>query len=87
MSNEKKQPVFKKVSDLRPGSSGHNLRVKVDKATIVVDRPRGPKGQPLKVAECIVGDESGSMVFTARNEQGGSPRRDLHAHRHLPALL
>eukprot|EP00878_Enallax_costatus_P002262 GHUV01002436.1.p3 GENE.GHUV01002436.1~~GHUV01002436.1.p3 ORF type:complete len:137 (+),score=27.79 GHUV01002436.1:141-551(+) len=69
MSEEKKQPVFKKVSDLRPGTSGHNLRVKVDKATVVVDRPRGPKGQPIKVAECIVGDESGSIVFTARNEQ------------------
>ena len=42
----------------------------VVQAQIVVDRPRGPKGQPLKVAECIVGDESGTIVFTARNEQG-----------------
>lgn len=43
----------------------------VMEAKIVVDRPtRGPKGQPLKVAECIVGDETGCIVFTARNEQG-----------------
>lgn len=69
MSQEKKQPVFKQVADLRPGTSGHNLHVKVEKATIVVDRQRGPKGQPLRVAECIVGDESGTIVFTARNEQ------------------
>jgi len=66
---EKKQPVFKQVADLRPGTHGHNLHVKVVKSQIVVDRPRGPKGQPLKVAECIVGDESGTIVFTARNEQ------------------
>lgn len=48
------------------------LRVpaQVVKAQIVVDRPRGPKGQPIKVAECIVGDETATIVFTARNEQG-----------------
>jgi hypothetical protein len=44
--------------------------LQVVKAQIVVDRPRGPKGQPLKVAECIVGDETGVIIFTARNEQG-----------------
>lgn len=69
MSEEKKQPVFKKVAELRPGTSGHNLHVKVEKSQLVVDRQRGPKGQPLRVAECIVGDETGSIVFTARNEQ------------------
>eukprot|EP00879_Flechtneria_rotunda_P003093 GHRR01003314.1.p1 GENE.GHRR01003314.1~~GHRR01003314.1.p1 ORF type:complete len:137 (+),score=24.79 GHRR01003314.1:486-896(+) len=69
MATERKQPVFKQVADLRPGTSGHNLHVKVVKSQIVVDRPRGPKGQPLKVAECIVGDQSGTIVFTARNEQ------------------
>jgi hypothetical protein len=26
---EKKVPVFKKVADLRPGTHGHNLHVKV----------------------------------------------------------
>jgi hypothetical protein len=39
-------------------------------AKLVIDRQRGPKGQPLKVAECIVGDPTGVIVFTARNEQG-----------------
>jgi hypothetical protein len=109
MATEKRAPVFKKVADLRPGTHGHNLHVKVltrlassspdplqgwpgqdnqptpaltepcplssapaqvVKAQVVVDRPRGPKGQPLKVAECIVGDETAVIVFTARNEQG-----------------
>jgi hypothetical protein len=26
---EKKQPVFKQVQDLRPGTQGHNLHLKV----------------------------------------------------------
>ncbi|WIA39045.1 hypothetical protein OEZ86_005189 [Tetradesmus obliquus] len=67
--SEKKQPQWKKVSELRPGTHGHTLNVQVVKAQVVVDRARGPKGQPLKVAECIVGDETGTIVFTARNEQ------------------
>lgn len=67
--SEKKQPVFKQVSELRPGTSGHNLHVKVVESKVVVDRQRGPKGQPLKVAECIVGDQTATIVFTARNEQ------------------
>ncbi len=38
---------------------------------MVLTRAKGPKGTPLKVAECLVGDESGIIIFTARNEQGG----------------
>jgi hypothetical protein len=29
MASEKKAPVFKKVEELRPGTHGHNLHVKV----------------------------------------------------------
>jgi hypothetical protein len=25
-----------------------------------------------RIAECVVGDETGSIIFTARNEQGDS---------------
>ena len=46
----------------------------------------GRAGAPApRVSECLVGDESGTMYFTARNEQGArfkqSPRhsRDLQA--------
>lgn len=66
---EKKEPTFTKVELLRPGTRGHTLNVKVLQAKTVLDRPRGQRGPPLKVAECIVGDETGTIVFTARNEQ------------------
>ena len=40
-------------------------------AKTVVDRPAGRTGSsPAKVAECLVGDESGVIVFAAKNEQG-----------------
>ena len=40
-------------------------------AKVVVDKPaRGPL-KPQKVAECTVGDETGVILLTARNEQGG----------------
>ncbi|GBF88997.1 hypothetical protein Rsub_01496 [Raphidocelis subcapitata] len=54
---------FGKVSDLRPSTSGHNLRVKVVDAKTVVERPK------LTVVESIVGDETASVVFSAKNEQ------------------
>lgn len=53
-------------------SAGERLTLTGPSCQVVVDRPRGPKGQPLKVAECIVGDETGTIVFTARNEQGAA---------------
>lgn len=132
--SEKKQPQWKKVSELRPGTHGHTLNVQVVKAQVssagtsvlapasmswapctwwlllllllqfvcaraptcigavqvVVDRARGPKGQPLKVAECIVGDETGTIVFTARNEQGkaglDAVRRITDRHRFIFSL-
>jgi hypothetical protein len=38
---------------------------------LVVDRQaRGPKGSALKITECLVGDASGIIIFSARNEQG-----------------
>lgn len=65
----KRQPVFKEVKDLRPGTKGHNLHVQVVESKVVLDRAKGPRSAPLKVAECLVGDASGVIVFTARNEQ------------------
>ncbi|CAL1383432.1 unnamed protein product [Linum trigynum] len=58
---ELKKPEFIKVEQLRPGTSGHNLRVKVVNTKQIV-RQRGR-------AESLVGDETGMIVFTARNEQ------------------
>jgi replication factor A1 len=30
----------------------------------------GPAARPTRIAECLIGDEIGCILFTARNEQG-----------------
>ena len=40
-------------------------------AKVVLDRPAGKAGSSAsKVAECLVGDQTGVIVFSAKNEQG-----------------
>ncbi|VFQ58867.1 unnamed protein product [Cuscuta campestris] len=73
----KRKPVFVKVEQLTPGTSGHNLTVKVlNSNTVLEKKPRdtsltGFHRPPLntRIAECLVGDETGTILFTARNEQ------------------
>jgi hypothetical protein len=69
-----RKPVFTKVDQLRPGTSGHTLTVKVVSAKLVLQkaRPDGNQVRHVRIAECIVGDDTGVIVFTARNEQGES---------------
>lgn len=62
-------PVLATVDSLRPGTKGHNLVVQVVDAKTVIERSKGPKGTPLRVAECIVGDSTGVIVLIARNAQ------------------
>ncbi|XP_077253689.1 uncharacterized protein At4g28440-like [Tasmannia lanceolata] len=66
-----RKPVFAKVEQLRPGTSGHTLTVKVVSSKMVLQkgRPDGPQVRQMRIAECLVGDETGMIVFTARNEQ------------------
>ncbi|CAI9763201.1 unnamed protein product [Fraxinus pennsylvanica] len=66
-----RKPVFTKVDQLRPGTNGHNVVVKVVSANVVMQkgRPDGPQLRQMRIAECLVGDETGTIVFTARNEQ------------------
>lgn len=59
---------FTSVNALRPGVSGCNLNVKVVRAKVVVNRPKGD-GTMVRVNECLVGDDTGVIVFTAKNEQ------------------
>jgi len=40
-------------------------------AKVVVDRPKGAKSEGTKISECLVGDKTGCIIFSARNEQGG----------------
>ncbi|EER93484.1 hypothetical protein BDA96_01G100500 [Sorghum bicolor] len=70
-SGARRQPTFTKVDQLRPGTHGHNLIVKVVDSKMVVQRGRdgGPQGRQMRIAECLVGDETGIIVFTARNDQ------------------
>ncbi len=51
-----------KVDKLRPGTSGHYLTVKVLSSKQITQK--GPK-----LAECLVGDETGIIIFTARGDQ------------------
>jgi len=53
---------------LKPGSLGHNLIVRVVTSQIVVDKSR-PDGSKVRVAEAVVGDQTGCITLTARNEQ------------------
>ncbi|PKI55215.1 hypothetical protein CRG98_024506 [Punica granatum] len=66
-----RKPVFTKVDQLRPGTTGHTLTVKVVSSEMVLQkgRPDGPQVRPMRIAECLIGDETGVIVFTARNEQ------------------
>lgn len=67
-----RKPIFTKVDQLRPGTNGHNLVAKVVSSKMVLQkgRPDGPQVRQMRIAECLIGDETGTIVFTARNEQG-----------------
>lgn len=75
----KRKPVFVKVDQLTPGTSGHTLTVKVVESNPVksairkVGRSAGSMMQPVRpsrIVESLIGDETGCILFTARNEQG-----------------
>mmetsp|Transcript_11614 Transcript_11614/g.19777 ORF Transcript_11614/g.19777 Transcript_11614/m.19777 type:complete len:136 (+) Transcript_11614:61-468(+) len=63
-----KKPVFLKVDQLKPGGTGLNLVVKCVSCNIVVDRQR-PDGSRIRIAECVVADETGCITLSARNAQ------------------
>ncbi|WOK97257.1 hypothetical protein Cni_G05965 [Canna indica] len=67
----KRKPVFTKVDQLKPGTSGHTLVVKVVNSNTVLQKGRAASAhlRHSRIAECLVGDETASIVFTARNEQ------------------
>uniref|UniRef100_A0A7S3EIC6 Single-stranded DNA binding protein Ssb-like OB fold domain-containing protein n=1 Tax=Rhodosorus marinus TaxID=101924 RepID=A0A7S3EIC6_9RHOD len=65
---EMRKPVFIKLEDVQPATKGHNIIVKVVERKIVLDKRR-TNGEGLRIAECLVGDETATALFTARNEQ------------------
>ena len=66
----KRKPVFVKVNDLKPGTKGHNLTVKVVSSTTVLDKKSIRNSGNTRIAECLIGDDTASILFTARNDQG-----------------
>ncbi|XP_071723595.1 uncharacterized protein At4g28440-like [Rutidosis leptorrhynchoides] len=66
-----RKPVFVKVEQLKPGTGGHTLTVKVVSSTTVVQKSRSVAHnlRATKIAECVVGDDTGCIIFTARNDQ------------------
>lgn len=69
-ASDKRAPAFTSIDQLRPDTSSHTLTVKVVDAKVVLDRPAGKAGSSAsKVAECLVGDQTGVIVFSAKNEQ------------------
>ncbi|XP_057810924.1 uncharacterized protein At4g28440-like [Salvia miltiorrhiza] len=63
MADQKKQ--FTKVNQLRPLDTGLNLTVNVISAKMVAQRGRNQG----RFSECLVGDETGIIIFSARNDQ------------------
>ncbi|GMP75680.1 hypothetical protein CsSME_00032679 [Camellia sinensis var. sinensis] len=66
-----RKPVFTKVDQLRPGTSEHNLIVKFVSSNMVLQKghPDGPQVHQMRILEFLVGDKTGTIVFTARNDQ------------------
>lgn len=70
MASEKKtKPVFVKIADLKPATKGHNVVVKVLDAKPVGGGGIGRGGASMRMSECLVGDETGVIIFTSRNDQ------------------
>ncbi|XP_062160482.1 uncharacterized protein At4g28440-like [Alnus glutinosa] len=68
---EKRKPVFVKVDQLKPGTSGHTLIAKVLTSNTVLQKGRAASQhlRHTRIAECLIGDDTGTILFTARNDQ------------------
>ncbi|XP_061983296.1 uncharacterized protein At4g28440-like [Populus nigra] len=67
-----RKPVFIKVDQLKPGTGGHTLTVKVLNFNTVPQKDRRSVSlhvRQTRIAECLIGDETGTIIFTARNDQ------------------
>ncbi|PNX80333.1 hypothetical protein L195_g036332, partial [Trifolium pratense] len=58
-----------RVMDLRPGTDRYTLTVKVLSSELVKTIYSDSDELVSCTAECLVGDETGTIIFTARNEQ------------------
>ena len=69
---EKRKLVFKKVDQLKPGTGGHTLTVKVVSSKTVLQNGQlvSQHLRHTRIAECLVGDETRAIIFTTHNDQG-----------------
>ncbi|CAN6166243.1 unnamed protein product [Urochloa humidicola] len=63
-----RKPVFTTIDQLRPQTHGHTLTARVLSARTVLDKHSPHLGR-TRVAECLVGDHTGTILVTARNNQ------------------
>ncbi|KAL5709698.1 hypothetical protein ACHQM5_020356 [Ranunculus cassubicifolius] len=78
-STMKRKPVFIKVDELKPGTTGHNLTVKVVTSKTVLQKGRAASQhlRQTRIAECLVGDETVGRtrkVQLTRPDSGRTPR-------------
>ncbi|TVU06202.1 hypothetical protein EJB05_49402, partial [Eragrostis curvula] len=63
-------PAQARLHHHRPAAPthGHTLVARVVSARTVLDKPSPHLGRS-RLAECLVGDQTGTILFTARNDQ------------------
>ncbi|KAL4287977.1 hypothetical protein AHAS_Ahas19G0240100 [Arachis hypogaea] len=68
----KRKAVFTKVDKLKPGTTGHTLVANVLSSNTVLHkgRPTPSSVRPTLITKCLISDETGIIIFTARNQQG-----------------
>ncbi|KAM1041707.1 hypothetical protein ACFX13_031602 [Malus domestica] len=66
-----RKPVFTKVELLKPETGGHTLVAKVLSSNPVLQKGRSVSQhlRQTRISECLIGDETGTILFTARNDQ------------------
>jgi len=63
----------KKISHLNRRSPSSSSLLQVVEVRPVIERAAKQGSKIHKIAECVLGDESGTIIFSARNEQGKFP--------------
>jgi len=63
-----RKPVFIKVEKFEPDIQGINVVVKVESVQLVKEREL-IDGRMLRIAEALVGDSTGSIIMTLRDDQ------------------
>jgi hypothetical protein len=65
---QKKRPSFVRVKQLSPASVGFNLHARVGKIKPIMRR-LNLDGSRLRIYEAVIGDETGSILLSLRNDQ------------------